>query len=318
MALPLDPYTIYSRSIAKDNEGKTVNPCGDSDHPEREYYWYFFNPWAFGCPLVENQDYRMFSANLKVLENTKQTYPEYDRLFQNNILTVDLLFGMDDSSKSKNPDVSKDINATNYRQVKDYLTAKGFTAERLGADDLSDALLGNNLDGTVDLLTKEYSGKTIKVRMFFGISAGWNTESFRRLFADGLLNSSVVMYAGHSGLGEYLDPNDFRTKSGISLAMNKSKYQILFVNGCSTYSYYNMVYFAMKKSATDPNGTKNLDIITNGLETYFSAIASPSTEALLSALIDYTENSQRVSYQSIIDNADSGNLIAINGDEDNQ
>jgi hypothetical protein len=81
------------------------------------------------------------------------------------------------------------------------------------------------------------------------------------------------------------------------------------------------MYFDRKKTSSDPNGTKKLDIFTNGLSTYFSTMQT-SNAALATALeasLQYaTTGTAYVSYQTLAKQIDSENLFGINGDEDNE
>jgi hypothetical protein len=56
--------------------------------------------------------------------------------------------------------------------------------------------------------------------------------------------------------------------------------------------------------------------MTNGLATYFSAI-TPSNQAVMAAILNFAESGFKTSYQDIITKADSGNLLSILGDDDN-
>ena len=69
-------------------------------------------------------------------------------------------------------------------------------------------------------------------------------------------NSDVFLYNGHSSIGYGpLDPSRF-TASDFP-----STYQILWIDGCVSYNYYHKDYIPLKAG-----GTKNLDLITNGVE----------------------------------------------------
>jgi len=69
-------------------------------------------------------------------------------------------------------------------------------------------------------------------------------------------NSDVVVYNGHSYIGYGpLDPSNFNEHSF------SNGYQLLFFDSCVSYNYYEKDFFALK-----PGGSKNLDMITNGLE----------------------------------------------------
>jgi hypothetical protein len=126
-----------------------------------------------------------------------------------------------------------------------------------------------------------------------------------------------MMYDGHSGLGGHLDLDSIQSNEGFQINPAKDRYQIYFFNSCTSYSYYNTMYFDRKKSATDPKGTKNLDIFTNGLETYFSVMHTTNM-ALVSAIETWAATGRKASYQSLASQIDSDNLFGVNGDEDNQ
>ncbi len=91
-----------------------------------------------------------------------------------------------------------------------------------------------------------------------------------------------------------------------------------------SYAYYTDAFFKQKANfdlANDPLGTKNLDIINNGLPSLFAFIAQ-------NAIISYNAimNWEKpTSYQSIVKAIekyakDNGSLVLVNvsGDEDNQ
>ena len=65
-----------------------------------------------------------------------------------------------------------------------------------------------------------------------------------------------------------------------------------------------------------PGAGKNLDIVVNGLATYFYAIA-PSNNVLFEAVYDYFDSEVETDYQDISGNADSDNLFFVTGDEYN-
>jgi hypothetical protein len=70
-----------------------------------------------------------------------------------------------------------------------------------------------------------------------------------------LSSSDVAIYNGHSYIGYGpLDPSRY-TASDFP-----STYQLFMVNSCVSFNYYEKDFFKMK------GGTKNLDMITNGLE----------------------------------------------------
>lgn len=69
-------------------------------------------------------------------------------------------------------------------------------------------------------------------------------------------NSDVFIYNGHSSIGYGpLDPRNF------TAADFPASYQLMWMDGCVSYNYYHKDYIPLKEG-----GTKNLDLVTNGLE----------------------------------------------------
>jgi hypothetical protein len=310
LLLPIDPFTVYQKALTS---SKNRYDCLDAHYPYEIYFWYFWNPTAYGCGLKLNVDYTTITAQVKRLKNTVQTFPEYDRLLNdNNELQIDILMGLNEDSLSTNPYKSNDIAASNYIDIQKRLLESGFESRIWNFDEIRarspKAIYSEQ--AFVESFQKKTNKGLISVRFFFGPTTLNNGSVFQDFYKDALKNSSVVIYAGHSGLGEYLDLNNIEKHRGYKFEFNPNKYQIYFFNGCTSYPYYNSQFFKRK------NGTKNLDIITNGLATLFLAIPD-STWSLISAMDNWMSNNNKLSYQEIIDNADSNNLIGVNGDEDN-
>lgn len=299
--LPLNPDEVYVKSLVVKNY-VTSHPCGDDSHPDQRYFWYFFNPRGSGCPLTEGVDYQKVTGSLTFLESTRSTYPEYDRLISNGKIEIQIFYGMDNPQLTHVPEKSKDYNASNYLAMKKYLLAKGYDSKILQN--------GSYENPYVEEFILQTSKAQLVVRLFFGGTDIYSGSFFHKAWEQSLAQSSVVIYAGHSGLGSYLDLKQIETASNVNLKMPQDQYQILFMNGCSSYPYYADPYFALK------GGSKNLDILTNGLATLFVAIDS-SNKALLKAIENFAINGHKASYQEIISAGDSYNMLAVNGDEDN-
>lgn len=98
----------------------------------------------------------------------------------------------------------------------------------------------------------ETSPLTIKLQTYFG--ADLDATPHKRA----LKTSDVFVYNGHSYIGYGpLDP------SRLTADDLPGSYQIFNMNGCVSYNYYDKDYWPLKLG-----GTKNLDIITNGLESW--------------------------------------------------
>lgn len=117
-------------------------------------------------------------------------------------------------------------------------------------------------------------------------------------------NSDVFLYNGHSSIGYGpLDPSRF------TAADFPASYQILWVDGCVSYNYYHKDYIPLKAG-----GTKNLDIITNGLE----APSWKSGHAMGQWLVTLL-NGRSASYKDLLVAAeDTEALRVVDGELDNE
>jgi hypothetical protein len=115
---------------------------------------------------------------------------------------------------------------------------------------------------------------TIKLQTYFGAE----TDSTPHKRA--IKTSDIFVYNGHSYIGYGpLDPSRF------TAADFPKSYQVLMINGCVSYNYYEKDYKPLKEG-----GTANLDLVTNGLESW----VNESGEAMgrfVGSFIDGKQNS---------------------------
>lgn len=318
LTLPRNPDLVFSQSMV----GRK-NLCTDPHYQEEGDFWYFWStaPTYPRCPLVEGVHVDTFNASIERLRNERTTYPEYDRLTDSEgNIDVHVFFGMDDTSKGKDPARSADINAFSYRNLKSALEERGFTFEKWNS---TNPVVPANywFDVTVEEASLKIRSRTIRVRLFFGPS-GIDQESaaFHYLFRDSLKNASLMIYDGHSGLGGHLDLKEIARLRGFRLSPNPNKYQIYFFNSCTSYTYYNTLYLQRKRaggsSLLEYKGTKNLDILANGLSTYFNNEQHQNIR-LMDAILLFSKSSQKTSYQRLAQRMEFDNLFVVIGDEDN-
>jgi len=316
--LPLQPDRIFEISFGDKKVG-SYNYCTDADYNDFEDFWYFWDPEQKGCPLAGDQvNLLRVEGKLKMLENTKLSYPDYDKLygdnFNGNNFDVAAFFGYigDVNSLKKTP--RKDDAKAAMKYLENELVAMGFTqtekknAFRIYKD-------GRETKGINYLRKYEKTvrmmGKPVNVRVF-SLLADTDISSkdttFHRYFVGAMKNADVVLYDGHSGLGETLD-----LSSLPRFKFNPNKYQVFFFNGCSSYPYYTGSFFDSK------GGTQNLEVISAGLPT-FSTNSGPNAVAFLN---EFLEGKQK-SYQTILSELEGSSvdkgwfLMGVSGDEDNQ
>ncbi len=335
-ALPRTPKLAFSKS-----NSFTKNPCTDEHYKSEGDFWYFWSPSRKDCGdiLIEGIDYDWVTAEIERKPNVESSYPEYERLPDaNKKIKIYLIMGMDKPTNNRNPlqKTKQDANADNYAKIREAVTELGRKArqptpwvvtrwdnKRLNTVIEEDTRPFPYVESLVlSLPDTNTRAREIELVMFFG-KTGIDEASkgfhyfLRHAFAEG----GVVIYDGHSGLGGNLNlPHieEMRTEtSGMPFAFDvpKDRYQIFYFNSCSSYTYYNAMFFNLKKTRTRA-GSKNLDIVTTGLETAFDGSVRTNME-LIRTIYNWAHGGTVKSYQNLVSHLENENLAGINGDEDN-
>ncbi len=234
--------------------------------------------------------------------NTGKSYPEYDRLYQGGVRADALVISMVNGTidHGDHSSLAQDSGWTEWMsQLKETFGTRSFKVSKIEpAEDLTIYKVGNKTvkaaGGFNDVLTWSLNRTTppgvtsaerdallgavatkvarhwitfslpvkvsvggepardfsIEVLTYFGAGSDATPHKFA------IKNSDVFIYNGHSSIGYGpLDPSRFRAEDF------PTSYQMLFIDSCVSYNYYERDYISLKSG-----GTKNLDLITNGLE----------------------------------------------------
>lgn len=333
--LPINPDTIFEESRVG-----SFYPCTDSHYNTKDDFWYFWSPSRSGCQLKRDQHYKAFVAKITPgkTPQLEKSYPEYARLVDSNgEVQIVVLHGLYEAGGGWEPRTSQDHDAVSTRRVLEQIQEMGFKPVKrwkeadftafLARHSTQPPALNKIMGGEpfslpyVEDFEKVYpSGsryKKMKLRMFFGETGiDERSTAFHYLFKDALESASLMIYTGHSGLGGHLDLDTITRINRFKVNFNPNKYQIYFFNSCTSYTYYNTMYFKPKRTPQDTVGSKSLDIFTNGLATY-TTVTPNVTMALLSTLDKWGTSGVAKTYQQLATEIDSNNLFGINGDEDN-
>lgn len=321
--LPKDliPYgsivdAFYQRSLnPQGRDAREQNPCMDSYgyYLELDHFWYFWNPRLSKCPLgrkQENGEYaHIFSSRAAIhprKQATEPRYPDYPRLRQNGgPITISIVYGADlDENGQKPPEDNPDVNAKSYQEVAEHLEDQGFTRKRLNSAELQSfcAKAGESPNQVVDTFIRKDkdSGIELMVKMLWGTTT---IKPYSQLFAcfvnEAFAKSSVFIYNAHSNLGNSVYSDNLRLMSDLPILVNRDIYQLYVFNSCSSYRYYNEDYFVAKRSASDPEGTKNLQVITNAGPGNFSFMTQ-STTNIIDPIVLWSKQNKWTSYQEIL------------------
>ena len=323
LKLPLAPDLIYQQSTGLKN-GVEFNYCTDENYNAEGDFWYFWDPQLAKCPLAKNnQGVLRINGKLKLLPNSVERYPDYKSLYGANgngkILEISLLLGYVDEIPNNKIGHTKDTTYKNFIAITKSLKEMGFsesTDREHHKDNFRITSGGNEVRGANFL--REFTstihaktGQTVEVHIQIlladtAIDSKDNTFHFYLIPA--FENSDVLIYDGHSGLGGNLD-----LASIPHVNFNPKKYQIFFFNGCSSYSYYNGMFFKAKQ------GTKYLDIVNSGLET-----SSDSTAPNALAFMNFILKGDLKSYKQALTDLEKSNgasngtyLTSVSGEKDN-
>jgi hypothetical protein len=101
---------------------------------------------------------------------------------------------------------------------------------------------------------------TVEVRSFYGYEDGSADarQHAQWRYLEAFWYGDVFLYNGHSHFGHGpLEPTLYGPQNF------NDRYQIMLVNSCISFNYYHQDFFEKK-----PGGTKNLDMIVNGLPSW--------------------------------------------------
>ncbi|MFO0555220.1 MAG: hypothetical protein U0271_42975 [Polyangiaceae bacterium] len=177
--------------------------------------------------------------------------------------------------------------------------AEGTELEGLFAERVADQWVTFALPRKVKIgKTGKTKAFTVELTTFFGHAE--TTTPFKHA----IKNSDVFLYNGHSLIGfGPLDPRNF-TASDFP-----TSYQILFIDSCVSYNYYEADYIPLKSG-----GTKNLDLITNAVE-------SPSYQSgyALGQFVNTLINGKQASYLDLLQAAEAtgDGMRVVDGELDN-
>jgi hypothetical protein len=304
--------------------------CGDPDpeHQTDDFFWYFWDPRRPGCDQKEGIDYQNVSLNFsEETLQTKTSYPEYQRMVRfesgKKVLSATFAFGYVEDSENPQPMTDWDAGMYEFQKFLKYLRVQ------LQERDYQEApIFQSEYDGRSDLqIGSEFTIQQGDVELRFRVVAAAGVDQML-LFAKSYAEDHEALFSwfGHSRVGSGFDAQNFQyiVEGNPQKYKISSDYQVIYWAGCNSYSYYTQAFFEMKSKlnpSRDPEGTKNLDIISNGLPSYFS-MNSRNAEIVSQALLNFN---QPTSYQSLVDEIElassnwMGNLVLVNvlGDEDN-
>ena len=270
VTVPLDPRDLYKR---------VGQACADGHEAEslREHnYFYYFKPEKEGCPLPMTSDAQF---HVRSLLPHVETFPEYDRLVEDGVMSAAVIFGAYTTDRPPGSDwgvmmwrsYAAELRMSGWSEVPGLSVGQRYTRTK------------KNLKEVIDL----YSPMDL-----------FDYQDTDALFGELLRGNEVIVYNGHSFYGSLDALSQERYYP-------EETYQILFMNSCWSYEYYTKQVFLKKATDKDPTGWRDVDVINNTTYAYFPNMYD-STTKLMTNLFAGAENlgddgrGRRYSWQNMI------------------
>ncbi|HWE27714.1 MAG TPA: hypothetical protein VHB97_06905 [Polyangia bacterium] len=124
---------------------------------------------------------------------------------------------------------------------------------------------------------------TVELRTFWGVEDDGTADTKQRAvwrYLEAFWYGDIFAYAGHSHFGHGpLEPTNY------AAANFPDRYQVMLVNSCLSYNYYDLDFIAMH-----PEGSRNLEVVMNGLPAYWNGMGESTADYLI-ALLDGSNKS---------------------------
>ena len=292
-------------------------------HPEKlsDEDWYDFEPESFKGDMVQ------FPVSIRPLPaESGDTYPDYRRLFEDGVLTISIFYGYD------GPDPEDGPGGNDLQVAKAFYEKITQEAHRLQFSDPVHEHFGKIRNSTTFTRTMQVDmgdgpkPVEIRLKLFYR-----NSPKVMYHFRQELKTADVLIYDGHSNYGEgfelsgslfFSSPEDAQALDGEMVReRTPDRYQIFFMNACSSYGYYpDMFYQTLSRK-----NTGNLDVITtiNTADFADSVKTDAKLVNLLTALVPHTREPlhQARSWSEIVASLNAGltapTYYAVHGIADN-
>ena len=276
--------------------GKYVATCQEQEGYQIsvDNYWYHYRPHWPGCTL-DAADVLTVTASAQVSTlNTVGKTPEYQKIWEDGMLTVVAVFGKYTKGATGTDDAGiAAYNAFAAALQRELGTWPAGVPTAPGAAFPDVTVRAGNVIVTL-LLTDELQSAPL---------------AFQKRFAEVSTNADLILYSGHAGLG-----GNVRAMAGLGQFF-PGKYQILFLDGCDTFAYADDTWARRRAllNADDASGTKYLDTITNAMPAFFNSMPDASM-ALVHAL---RHPETPATYPQIFHGVNPDHVVVVNGEEDN-
>lgn len=268
--------------------------------------WYYYRPESYRCDIDES-DIVTLDASVTVSDiNTTGKYPEYHKIWEDDVLKVVAVFGKYEDGATSDYDAG--ISAYNRfsQTMKDELgmlenfeTTPADIPSKPGVDLPDITFVGEMADG-----------QRVEVVALLVDNVRTAGADFTRRYEELSGPADLIVYNGHAGLG-----------ANIRALAQKGRwipgqYSIVFMNGCDTYAYVDTALNDARAAINedDPNGTKYLDIVTNAMPSFFREMSN-ATNQLIRGLMSIDDPK---TFEQMFVHIDESEVVLVSGEQDNE
>jgi hypothetical protein len=293
------PRNVEETALSKFVD-KYDGTCGKDEYG-KDVFWHDFQPKIAGCKVAAEDVVSVSAKVAKRKDVTTGKYPEYKEVWKDNALKVVAIFGFAEGGGSG------DIGGQQYDDF-----VSGVTTSLLGAKKTETHSASITKDVTIEGKVTGPAGeqRTVTVTAFLIDTLYTAGSDFDTRYDAVTADADLVMYNGHSELSK--NTNAMARKGKVT----KEKYQMFFFDSCDTFAYLDTALTDRRKQAngaSDPKGTKYLDVVTNVLPSYFVNY-SGSSLTFYKALLD---DKNPKTYNQILESLPSDQVVVVSGEEDN-
>lgn len=269
--------------------------------------FYYFRPRASGCDIAAADVHTVTASLAPSPTSTTGKFPEYNKIWEDNTLNVVAIFGKYEDGATTGSDAG--ISAYNefVNAMKSELQSRNLTTVPASVPS-SPGVNAPDIEFNATLP----DGKQIKVVALLtdNINTGLQNPTFRARYEALSTRADFIAYNGHAGLG-----SNIRALASAGKWV-QGQYVVVFMNGCDTFAYVDGSLSNAHKAINpdDTTGFKYIDIINNGMPSFFSNMADSSL-ALLRGFISYDDPK---TYEQIFAKISSTQLVMVTGEQDNE
>ena len=230
--------------------------CGRNEYGQ-DTFWHDFNPLMTGCTFDDVDVIRARATVQAHPQTTQGKFPEYDKIWADDSLDVVAVFGIIASN------TPTDEGARTREKLLGEVKSSLQDAVRTDAAAMPGVIAESTVSGTI---TFEGRPRKVNVTGFLVQEAASAGAAFAGRYGELTAKADVVIYEGHSGLGKNINA------LARSMGATAQKYQLVYLYGCQTLAYLgpdmHEKRIALNGAASDPEGTKYLDVIATALPAY--------------------------------------------------